>query len=228
MAEAITGEGNAGSDDDATWRDLVCITVDLIWVLLRALGSTEPIGVLVDTIKAWTDEANSTRPPISTAAAPVVARAQPSANVAVNLEPAGTGKAIRDAVDDKHARVRSDLAGAVADKTQLDRAVLAASPETTAMLQVAIGKTDATIRHLAIVSTILATTPSGAPGALPAALASPSDSSPAIVAIPLPSTGVVIDQLPEVPSGQVVPASGCSVAADNPRQSPAVDPYAAR
>jgi hypothetical protein len=143
------------------------------------------------------------------------------------MEPPGIAEAIGKARDDMHARISSDLATVVATKTQLDRAVLAAHLAAAARLEVARGKADADIRHFAILSSLLVSTPSAAVGPVPAMVADPSSNSHAMIPALQSSIEVVAERPSEVPSGQTVSASACSSAADNPRQSPAIASCAA-
>jgi hypothetical protein len=82
-----------------------------------------------------------------------VASTQPTASVATTAvartQPTGTAE-VRKALDGERAKVSSNLAEAVATATELDKAVLTASPTEAALLQRAAGKAHADVSHFAV------------------------------------------------------------------------------
>jgi hypothetical protein len=232
MAEAAAGEWTPETAARAPHEELLRVTAELTWLLLGTLRPTQPLGVIFDTIIARIEESDSTHSPVSNAAAGGAARPQPPAGLATgaaaSVPPTGIDEAVRKALHGRQTRVKADLATAVANKAQLDRAVLAATtPAAAALLQLARGQADADIRHAAIVSSLLSRAEAAA-GSVPAAVVGPSLISQAMVSAPLPIGEVVADQPPEVASGQVLPASAtpCN-AAEHPCSSPAIGSQAA-
>jgi hypothetical protein len=235
--EGATTHGRASaSTAREPYEEILTITVELTWLLLGAIGPTQPIGIIFDAGIAWIGDAGSTSPPLDSAGTRVVARTQPAASVATSarasIQRTGIAKGVRKTLDGEYARVSSDLVGAVAAATELDKAVLAASPADAALLQWARGKIQADITHLSIAASLLGAGQRAAvAGSVPVLVASPSPGGNAAVMASLPSMDEPITgPLPAMPSGRSMtgPAPACGVVVEDGRQSPAIGSPGAR